>query len=143
MSLTALRGWLRCGSLRSPPLRLPRRERSRQEKAHLQKAIYTGGWPVLDQKPVVIPTLKEGLLFPGEFPPWKYGVMRLSELSPHWRDNEARVSAFRRFTASSEGAVTFITRSIYVPLSLRHTAQQWNWNRSSGANFSDWGYGWS
>ena len=41
-ALRPLRGWLRCGSLRSPPLRLPRRERSRQEKAHLQKAIYTG-----------------------------------------------------------------------------------------------------
>lgn len=99
------------------------------------------GWPVLDQKPIVIPTLKEGLLFPEEFPPWNHGVMSSSELSPHWRDNEARVSAFRRFTASSEGTVTFITRSIYVPLSLRHTGQQWNWNRSSGANFRDWGYG--
>lgn len=41
-ALRPLRGWLRCGSLRSPPLRLPRRGRSRQEKAHLQKAIYTG-----------------------------------------------------------------------------------------------------
>ena len=41
-ALRPLRGWVRCGSLRSPPLRLPRRERSRQEKAHLQKAIYTG-----------------------------------------------------------------------------------------------------